>query len=288
MENSKPTVVVTGVTGFLGSWLTYQLLEDGRFNVRATMRDSKDEKKIDNIRQGFGKHFDNLELVTADMSDDKSLEDSIVGCTYVFHVATPFPATSPKNEDEVIKPAVDGARSIVNACDKHGVKRLIFTSTIGTMDDWSKRDQTIDETNIAPITKTMIPYVKSKIYAEQKIQELVKELNENRRSANKDELDLVIINSSFIQGPMIIKCSGPSQQVVSGIMTGKAKRVAPYHVKGIDVRDLAIAHIKGIEIEPGKRYATVAGEAFFKEMAEWIKEKYGKYGYKVTTKVASN
>jgi len=288
MESEQPTVVVTGVTGFLGSWLTYELLKDGRFKVRATMRNKEDSLKVDLLRQGFGKLFDDLELVSADLSEDKSIDACIQGCTYVFHVATPFPVTSPKNDDELIKPAVDGAESIVKACDKHGVKRLIFTSTIGTMDDWSKRDETIDETSIAPVTKTMIPYVKSKIYAERKIQDCVKEINKNRNAAKKDELDLVIINSSYIQGPLIVKCSGPSQQMISGIMTGKLKRIPPYHVKGIDVRDLAQCHIKGLEIEPGKRYATVAGEAFFKEMAGWIKKKYKKYGYRVTTKEASN
>jgi dihydroflavonol-4-reductase len=277
-------VVVTGVTGFLGSWLTYMLIENGSYSVRATMRNSKDQSKLDKIKGGFKEKFDKLELVEADMSDDASIDKAIEGCKYVFHVATPFPAESPSDENELIKPAVNGAESIVKACDKHGVKRLVFTSTIGTMDDWTLGDCEINEECQAPIDDDTIPYVKSKILAENKIQEMVTEINETRKKESKPELELVIINPSFIQGPLIIECSGASQQLVSGIMTGKIPQVPPYHLKGIDVRDLALAHIKGLEIEPYKRYAMIAGESTFAGYGEWIKERYGKYGYDVTTK----
>lgn len=48
----------------------------------------------------------------------------------MIHVASPFPAESPKNEDEVIKPAVEGTKNVLEACVNAGcVKRVVVTSS---------------------------------------------------------------------------------------------------------------------------------------------------------------
>ena len=59
----KPLVTITGVTGYIGSWVALKFLEDGGYRVRGTCRDPTNEKKIAPLRAGFGKHFDRLELV---------------------------------------------------------------------------------------------------------------------------------------------------------------------------------------------------------------------------------
>ena len=67
------------------------------------------------------------------------------------HTASPFPLKVPKNHDEIIKPAVEGTIAVMKACHKHGVKRLVITSSdaavsdkrpadikaVYTADDWS-------------------------------------------------------------------------------------------------------------------------------------------------------
>ena len=56
-------------------------------------------------------------------------------CTYVIHTATQSApcqgATS--NEDDVIKPIVDGLTAVLKACQKQKVKRLVLTSTVQTI-----------------------------------------------------------------------------------------------------------------------------------------------------------
>lgn len=54
VESSKPTVVITGITGYLGSHVALVFLKDGTYNVRGTVRDAKNPIKIEPIRKAFG------------------------------------------------------------------------------------------------------------------------------------------------------------------------------------------------------------------------------------------
>jgi nucleoside-diphosphate-sugar epimerase len=62
-----------------------------------------------------------LELVEADLLNEKSLIDSIAGAKYVVHTASPCPIEIPSNEDDLIKPAVEGTLAVMKAAEKHGV-----------------------------------------------------------------------------------------------------------------------------------------------------------------------
>ena len=50
LVSGKKKVVITGIAGFLGSWVAKLFLEDGSFEVRGTVRDKNNEKKIDPLR----------------------------------------------------------------------------------------------------------------------------------------------------------------------------------------------------------------------------------------------
>ena len=70
-DTSKlPLVILTGVSGYIGSWTCLKFLEDGGFRVRGTVRDTKNDAKIAPLRKAFGKYFDKLELVEADLNDE--------------------------------------------------------------------------------------------------------------------------------------------------------------------------------------------------------------------------
>ena len=58
VESSKPIVLITGVSGYLGSHVALVFLKDGGFNVRGTVRDTKNAKKIEPLRKAFGTLFD--------------------------------------------------------------------------------------------------------------------------------------------------------------------------------------------------------------------------------------
>jgi len=84
--------------------------------VRGTVRDAKNQKKIEPLRKAFGDLFQNLNLVEADLLDEKSIINAIAGATYVIHTASPFPLKDPKDENELIRPAVAGTTAVMKAC----------------------------------------------------------------------------------------------------------------------------------------------------------------------------
>lgn len=282
MEKSgKPLVLVTGITGFLGSWTALKVVESGKYRCRASLRNAKDEKKLKTLREGFGDKLDQIELVSAELTDDAALEEAVKGCDYVLHVASPLPEKSPKNEDELIKPCVAGVESIINACDKHGVKKLVLTSTTGCIEDFSIGDVEVDEEHWIEIRGYTLPYIKSKYYAEKRAWELVGEINKKREEKKEDKFEFCTVHPSWIVGPLLIRGTGNAHTLFTQLLTGKLKKVPPYNTRSIDVRDLAQGHIRAIDCKPFKRYVMVDRHHSFQDAATWAKEEFEQYGYKV-------
>ena len=89
-ESSKPIVVITGVSGYIGSQVCHYFLKNGGFRVRGTVRDKDSEEKIAPLKVAFGESFKNLELRNANLNDEESLDKAIEGATYLVHTASPF------------------------------------------------------------------------------------------------------------------------------------------------------------------------------------------------------
>jgi nucleoside-diphosphate-sugar epimerase len=130
VESTKPKVLITGITGFLGSYVCDYFLKDGAYNVRGTVRDKNNEKKVAPIRKAFGENFSKLELVEADLLKPETLDAAIAGQDFVVHTASPFVLEAPKDENDLIRPAVDGTLAVVRAAHKHKVKRVVITSSV--------------------------------------------------------------------------------------------------------------------------------------------------------------
>src|ERR671939_274893 len=180
------TVLVTGGTGFVGGWCVVQALERGH-HVRATVRDLSRE---DAVRQAVARAGvdagDRLAVVAADLTSDAGWTEAVAGCRYVLHVASPFPPEQPKDPDELIVPARDGALRVLRAALDAGVERVVLTSSVAairgsrdssesqpfTEDDWTDGDDT-----------ERTPYVRSWTIAEQAAWDLVRQAGVERRLA---------------------------------------------------------------------------------------------------------
>lgn len=115
---SKPVVVITGVTGFLGSQVLNEFLNGegaGQFKIRATVRDRTNLSKLKPLQDYFGEKLAEVEFFNADLNDAQSLEDAIKGCDFVVHTASPVGLSNPRNHDEMIKPAVNGVTFAIQA-----------------------------------------------------------------------------------------------------------------------------------------------------------------------------
>ena len=67
--------------------------------------------------------------MVADLNADAGWREACSGCTGVLHVASPFPARSPRNDDELVRPARDGALRVLKAARDAGVSRVVMTSS---------------------------------------------------------------------------------------------------------------------------------------------------------------
>jgi dihydroflavonol-4-reductase len=83
--------------------------------VRGTVRSLQAREKYAHLRAIADRTGGTLELVEADLGSDRGWREAAAGCTYVLHVASPFPAEVPKNEMDLIRPAVDGTKRVLSA-----------------------------------------------------------------------------------------------------------------------------------------------------------------------------
>jgi nucleoside-diphosphate-sugar epimerase len=201
MEKDNPKVCITGISGFLGSWVLKRFLdcEEPKFDIRGTVRDPENKSKIQPLHDSLGDSFEQVELVAADLLDADSIDKAIEGCDYVVHTASPFPAKMPKHEDDLIKPAVGGTRAVLEACKKHKVKKLVVTSSVAAILDYSKYEEEheVDEESWLEDFDNSVAYPKSKTLAERLVWEFTNDLSED------DKFDAVTINPGFILGPIL-------------------------------------------------------------------------------------
>jgi len=284
--DTKPLVTITGVSGFLGSQTCLVFLKDGKYRVRGTVRNVSNPAKIDPLRKAFGKYFEQLELVEADLLDEQSIVNAIAGSTYVIHTASPFYFTQ-QTKEELIKPAVNGTLAVMKACQQHGtVKRVVITSSVAAVasvadEDKPKNGALFDETYWSNPDRPggISPYFESKTLAERAAWEFQAALPES------EKFEIATINPVFVMGPSICAGDGTSEAWMASALDGSKTKIPGGATSFVDVRDCAIAHLRAMEIPEAanKRFLLVEGQHYAKEAYEILAAKYNPQGYKVPT-----
>src|ERR1700742_4730437 len=161
-------VLVTGGSGFIGTYCILQALEAGH-TVRTTVRNLSREAEVrTTLKAGGAEPGERLSFFAADLEKDAGGAEAVNGCDYVLHVASPFPPADPKHEDELIVPARDGALRVLRAAREAGVKRVVMTSSFAAV-GYGKKPQgrPFNETDWTDLkTPGLSAYVKSKTIAE--------------------------------------------------------------------------------------------------------------------------
>jgi len=215
--------------------------------VRGTVRDPNNEKKVKPIKDAFGESFKDLSLVYADLLDEDSVSEAIKGATYVAHVASPFTIDVPKDEMDLIRPAVEGTLSVLRACRRHKVKRVCITSSIASISHTSPgnepKDNTFTEENWSELDgpNKIAPYQKSKTLAEKAAWDYVASLPDD------EKFELSVINPGQIAGPSFIGGDFSSGKVISDMMGNKFPAIPKVNFPVVDVRDVARAHVNALQ-----------------------------------------
>src|SRR5271154_6726221 len=235
-------VLVTGGTGFVGAHCLIQLLAGGH-ETRATVRDLKRESDLRALlRQGgAGEVGERLKLFRADLNADAGWAEAAAGCDYVLHVASPFPSTVPKDENELIAPARDGALRMLRAARDAGVKRVVLTSSFAAVGYGSPTDRTAvfteeDWTNLND--PTVQPYQKSKTIAERAAWDFI------AREGGK--LELAVVNPVGVFGPVLAPDISTSIVLVKRLIDGSIPGCPDISFGCVDVRDGADLHLEAM------------------------------------------
>ncbi|GAB3519355.1 SDR family oxidoreductase [Emticicia fontis] len=274
-------VLVTGGTGFVAVHCIAQLLEKG-YKVRTTVRSLKRTNEVTDMLRVAGIHsFENLSFVETDLLSDTNWDKAAEGCTYVLHVASPIYLGIPKDENEMIKPAVEGTLRVLKAAREAGVKRVVMTSNFGAV-GYSHTDITkviTEESWTNPNEKGLSTYNKSKVMAEKAAWEFMK------REGGK--LELSVINPVGIFGPAFTAKLSSGFELLLKVLDGSMKAIPNMTLSIVDVRDLADLHIRAMTnpAAKGERFLALSdGVTSLPEIAAFLKSRLGDKGDQISTK----
>ncbi len=270
MQRSK--VLLTGVSGFLGSHTAIQLLEKG-YAVTGTIRNPERAKAIRSLIARHTANVNNLHLVTADLLDEPVWKELTKGMDYVQHIASPFPRQLPKHEDDLIRPARTGTLNILKAAADNKVKRVVVTSSIAAIIYGKTRQQLknvldehswTDELN----KKDTTPYYRSKTMAEKAAWEFVK--------TKAPGLELSVVCPGAILGPVLEDDFGTSANIVIKALDGSTPALPNIGFDIVDVRSVADLLIRAMTMPEAKnqRYIASAGYMTMKEVADVLRQAY--------------
>ena len=243
-------VLLTGISGYIGQYCGAELLNQG-FEVVGTVRSLS---KVDATRSAIAAvaPVEKLTFAEADLLSDAGWDEAMVGCAYVMHVASPFALAEPKDEQEMITPAVEGTLRVIKAAQRAGVRRLVLTSSTFAMiagrvtgrygpDSWSNTD-----TNIGT-------YAKSKTLAERAAWVAVA----------GSEMELTVINPGAVYGPSLgAQVDGESVALMTDMIGGKMPMIPDIAMGMVDVRDVARLHVAAMTTPAasGQRFIAATSE----------------------------
>ncbi len=130
-STSKPLVLITGVTSFLGSHVCLEFLKSGIFKVRGSVLDLPSKTEI--LQKTFGEHYSQAEFVELNFLNEEQIKKAVQDCEYIVHVGLPPPRKQPKDDKEFIDVSFKGTLFILRAAQKSNVKRVVMTSSYLTI-----------------------------------------------------------------------------------------------------------------------------------------------------------
>jgi nucleoside-diphosphate-sugar epimerase len=265
-------ILVTGGSGFIASHTILQLLAAGH-HVRTTVRSLTREADVRAmLKQGGAEPGDRLSFVVADLERDAGWPEAVSGCDHVLHVASPFPFSIPKHEDELIVPAREGALRVLRASRDAGVKRVVLTSSFAAIGyGHPTQAKPFDETSWTdPSGSDVRPYVKSKTLAERAAWDFI--------AKEGGPLELSVVNPVAVFGPVLASDYSTSILLVQRLLDGALPGCPKIWFGVVDVRDVADLHIRAMThpAAKGERFLAVAGDFMsVRDIARVLKARMG-------------
>lgn len=250
VDASAP-VLVTGASGYLGSWITRALLDAG-VTVHAAVRDPGATTKVTHLLRAAKGAPGELRLFAADLLEHGSYAEAMDGTRVVIHTASPFTRSVGDPRRDLVDPALEGTRNVLRSVEANpSVRRVVLTSSVAAVfgdavDVEARPGGVIDEhqwNDTSSLTRE--PYSYPKTLAEREAW---------RIADGQDRWHLVTINPALVIGPALNPdTTSESFTIVTQLIDGTARWGVPrIGVTVVDVREVARAHIAAAFL-PGAR-----------------------------------
>src|ERR1700688_1074768 len=222
---------VTGATGFLGSHVARALADQGA-ELRLLVRPTSNLRNLEGLK---------AETAVGDLRDAASLEKGMSGGDTVFHVAADYRLWV-RDPAEMYRSNVDGTKAILYAARKHGVRRVVYTSSVATI-GFTGNCHPADEDSPVALADMIGHYKRSKFMAEQLALE-----------AGRGGMRVVTVNPTTPVGEQDIKPT-PTGRIVVDFLKRKFPAYVETGLNLVDVRECARGHISAMEKgKSGERY----------------------------------
>jgi dihydroflavonol-4-reductase len=239
------TTLVTGATGFVGSHVARQLVAAGD-SVRVLVRRSSNLAVLEGLQ---------VEPVEGDLRDGASLQRAMQGVRRVYHVAADYRLWTPKPA-EIYESNVEGTRRLLQAAQRAGVERIIYTSTVATI-AVPRHGALPNEGTQATLGEMIGHYKRSKFLAEQVAME-----------AARSGVPVVIVNPTAPVGPGDWKPT-PTGRIILDFLQGKMPAYVDTGLNVAAVEDVAAGHLLAAEKgRIGERYILGARNMTLKQILD--------------------
>lgn len=266
--DDRGLVLVTGGSGYIAGFCIAQLLNCG-WRVRTTVRSLGREPEVRTSLAALTDRLDALESVAADLDKDAGWAEAARGCVYVIHVASPLPSSNPKDDEELVRPARDGALRVLRAARDAGVKRVVMTSSTAAVayghgsveKPWTEADwfSAADRTDSSA-------YERSKMIAERAAWDWL--------AAEGGALELTTICPGAVLGPVLGRDFSASIDIVKKLLDGSLPGMPRFGWPLVDVRDIADLHVRAMtaEVAAGQRYIGAGPFFWMPDIAAALRE----------------
>lgn len=249
---SKPTILIAGATGYIGSALAHHLHREYGTSIRL--------KAL--ARSSSSRHHLNLlpiDWVGGDLLNPASLWDATEGVDVVFHCAA-LVSFHQADYRRLYRANVVGTRNLVNACLKHRVKRLVHISSTAAIGA-SGLGELSDEQTPFQSWQQHIGYMLSKRLSEFEVLRGVAE-----------GLDAVIVNPSVVLGDLTHRLHSASE-FIADLFRGKIPFVPRGETGFVDIDDVVFALERAWQNgKTGERYIISSENLSYRALAERLSQ----------------